>query len=378
MRAVLASCMLAVFGIGMTASVAEAALLYLDPNQAAINPGDTVVLSVRVDPSEGECINAIDGIIEYDPAVQPVDISRGQSIMPLWVEEPIIDRENNRITFAGGIPNGYCGRIQGDPRLTNEVLKIVFQVPGMRVGFGDQNPTTTVEFGDQTSIYLNDGRGTLAPLSTGLATLVVGDTPSNEVRNDWTILVDGDEAEPEEFSIALQQGDGVFDDKYYIVFNTTDKQTGIAYYEIIEEPFSEAGLFGWGAVDAPWAKARSPYVLEDQSLNSTIRVKAVDKAGNEYIAALVPDESLRTTSIEVWIERIVLAVAGVLLLIVFVLLGYFLGPILAAWLRRRKAARLARTQARLADSDAEEEEEYEYVEEWVEVEVDEDGNEIET
>ena len=32
-----------------------------------------------------------------------------------------------------------------------------------------------------------------------------------------------------------------------------------------------------------WEKVVSPYVLKDQSLNSVIRVKAVDRAGNERI-----------------------------------------------------------------------------------------------
>ena len=30
-----------------------------------------------------------------------------------------INKENRTVTFAGGIPNGYCGRVNGDPKLTN-------------------------------------------------------------------------------------------------------------------------------------------------------------------------------------------------------------------------------------------------------------------
>ncbi len=37
-------------------------------------------------------------------------------------------------------------------------------------------------------------------------------------------------------------------------------------------------------------------MLEDQSLNSIIRVKAVDKAGNEQVSNLIPEESMRTIS----------------------------------------------------------------------------------
>jgi hypothetical protein len=354
---------------------ASAATLYLDPDRAEINPGDTIVMAVRVTPAPGECINVVDAVIEYEPGVQPVDISRGQSIMPLWVEEPRIERENNRITFAGGIPNGYCGRVQGDPRLTNEILKIVFQVPGTRVSFGEESPTSTIRFGEGTSVYLNDGRGSLAALTTNEATLVVGTTPGATIRNEWRTLVAADNAIPEEFSLTLQRDPSTFGGRYYIVFNTTDKQTGIAFYEVIEEPFDEAGLFGWGAVTAPWVRARSPYVLEDQSLNSTIRVKAVDKAGNEYIATLVPDTDLRGLPFNTIIEYVILGVGALLLVAMGGILGYKFVPRLLARARTRRARRAEARAAQDSEAnDADEEEEYEYVEEWVEVEVDEDGN----
>jgi phosphoribosylformylglycinamidine (FGAM) synthase-like amidotransferase family enzyme len=55
--------------------------------------------------------------------------------------------------------------------------------------------------------------------------------------------------------------------------------------------------------------------------NSTIRVKAIDKAGNETIAVLVPDTAIRTLSFDRTVGLI--AVGGFtligLLLIVFVL-----------------------------------------------------------
>jgi hypothetical protein len=353
------------FIVTFVPTTTEAATLYLEPNQALINPGDTLVMAVRINPEPGQCINAIDGVIEYDPQIQPVDISRGQSIFPLWVEEPTIDRDNNRITFAGGIPNGYCGRIQGDPRLTNEILKIVFQVPGMRIAFGEQSPTTTVRFADATTVYLNDGRGSIAQLLTNEATLVVGDKPGGTIRNDWVTLVQADDQNPNEFSIALQRDRQIFNNKYFIIFNTTDKQTGIAHYEVIEEPLEESGLFGWGAVDAPWQRARSPYVLSDQSLNSIIRVRAVDKAGNEYVATLIPEESLRGIPFNTIIEYVIIGV-GIFTLVLLI------GFILYRLVRRVRRTLRDRREARAA----EEEEQYEYVEEWIEVEVDEDGNEI--
>lgn len=307
----------------MVALPAQAALLYFDPGESTLNPGDTLVMSVRLNTGPDECINVIDGVITYDPVVQPVDISIGQSILPLWVEAPTINREENKITFAGGIPNGYCGRVIGDPRLTNEVLKIVFQVPGLRIGYGNDNPTSTISFAPETKVLLNDGRGTPAELTTTTAVLGTTRTPGASLRNEWSVLVNADDDAPEKFSVGLIQDDLVFGGKYYVIFNTTDKQTGIAYYEIIEEPLSEAKLFNWGSLSAPWLKAKSPYVLKDQTLNSTIRVRAVDKSGNEYVATLIPEDSKRATPVETIILFTVLAVSGLLLLVFFWVLYHF-------------------------------------------------------
>lgn len=324
----------------------RAASLYFDPGESSLSPGDTVVVAVRLNTEPDECINIVDAVISYDPAVPPVDISRGQSILPLWVEEPTINTENNTISFAGGIPNGYCGRVQGDPRLTNEILKIVFQVPGLRIGYGDSSPTTTVSFAPETAVYLNDGFGTRAEVQTVDATFVTSRTPGAETKNEWSRLITGDSEAPSQFSITLVQDDGVFSGKYYIVFNTTDKQTGIDHYEIMEEPLTQAKLFVWGGVQAPWVRARSPYVLEDQSLNSTIRVKAVDKSGNEYVATFVPEEVLRTTSLYSLAITSVFGVAVLLtVMLVFVLMVY--------WFRRRRSGQ--KTNAPKVQEEGEEE-----------------------
>lgn len=303
-----------VFVIGIPAP-ARAATLYLNPTTAEIHPGDSITMAVRVDTAEDECINVVDAVITYDPSIQPVDISRGRSIMPIWAEEPVIDTKNNRVTFAGGIPNGYCGRIEGDPRLTNTVLELIFQAPGFRIGAGTDNPTSTIRFAPETTVLLNDGFGTKAELSTTEAQVFVHKTPGSSVRDQWNTLVTSDKQLPEDFSITLLQDASIFDGKYVIVFNTTDKQSGIDHYEVIEEPLDSLNFFGFGAADAPWVTARSPYLLRDQSLNSTIRVKALDKAGNEYIATFIPEESQRTFSQQQKTTYAVMAVVGVMLLI---------------------------------------------------------------
>ena len=78
------------------------------------------------------------------------------------------------MTFAGGIPNGYCGRIPGDPRLTNIILEIIFQAPAFAVGVGERDDIANISFSDETSVLLNDGSGSPAVLRTLGAALLVG------------------------------------------------------------------------------------------------------------------------------------------------------------------------------------------------------------
>lgn len=307
----------------------HAASLYIDPAFSELNSGDARQYAVRLDVDEeiGECVNAVDGVIEYSEGINPVDISVGDSIFTIWVEEPTIDTANRRITFAGGLPSGYCGRVAGDPRLTNTIVEIVMRAPGFSIGSAATS-TARLEFAPETTAYLNDGFGTQANLQTFGAEISLTNQRGDMLVDTWREEVNLDTQPPEEFSIALERDERAFGGRYFIVFNTTDKQTGIDEYQVMEEPISAFWDFAWGRADAPWVTTRSPYVLEDQSLNSIIRVRALDKAGNEYIATLLPNDDLRTTRPETIIGIVVLMVIALL-----AALGIWF--IVRLWRRRR-------------------------------------------
>lgn len=274
------------------ASHASAATLYMDPIESHGFRADTVTVNVRIDTDEGECVNTVDAVIEYGPAVSAVDVSTGDSIVSLWVETPIIDQNAHTIRFAGGIPNGYCGRIPGDPRLTNTIAKLVFQIPGFAVGGGDTKEAE-VRFAPETRVLLNDGEGTEASLRTFGSKIFLDNSAGSAISDPWTKAVNDDTVPPSPFSIELVQNDQVFNGDYYIVFSTTDKQSGMDHYEVMEEPLEELSLFRWGIPDLGWSETKSPYVLGDQRLRSVVRVKAVDKSGNERIAVFAPEETAR-------------------------------------------------------------------------------------
>ena len=313
----------------LTPLATEAASLYIDPARSELYRGDSITIAVRLDTDEagGECVNAVDGVLTYSSNIEPVDISTGNSILNIWVEPPTINREERTITFAGGIPNGYCGRVIGDPRLSNVLTEIVFRSPGFTIGGSDET-TATIAFSDSSTAYLNDGRGTKAPLTTYGASIELNPKAGSTMVNPWQEEIAADDNPPAPFNVQLVEPGLEFNNRYYIVFNTNDKQTGIDHYEVMEEPLTQFGTFQWGRADAPWVEERSPYVLNDQSLNSIIRVKAIDKAGNEYIANLIPDESMRTLS-QSQVTTISGGAVGLTLVLVFIFLVW-------RYLRKRK------------------------------------------
>jgi len=304
---------------------ASAALLYLDPDVAEVYRGDTITLGLRIDTDEGECINAVDAVIKYDSSIRAVDVSRGGSILNIWVEDPVINEAEHTITFAGGIPGGYCGRIAGDPSLTNVLAELVFRSPGLSVGAGD-NKSANIWIDPSSQVLINDGFGTNASVRTEGATLSLFDSAGPMGNDTWKDQVNSDVTSPADFSVALSREELTFSGDYFISFTSQDKQSGIDHYEVMEEPFKDFYTFRWGRADAPWIVAESPYVLKDQSLNSTIRVKAIDKAGNETISVLVPDAAVRSISN----DRIITMIIGGIVVVIL------LGIVLLVIFKRRK------------------------------------------
>ncbi len=307
-------------------SHATAALLYFDPGEVEVNRGDSITIGLRIDTDENECINTVDAVVHYDPSVRLVDVSKGSSILNLWVENPVIDEEKHTVTFAGGIPGGYCGRIPGDPNLTNVILDLIFKSPGLSIGGGDSE-SARIWIDERAQVFLNDGLGTNAPLRLQDSKIILRKNAGPTVVDEWRQDILDDKDLPSDFAISLSKLETAFSGRYFIVFNAIDKQSGIDHYEVMEEPITEFHTFTWGRADAPWITHESPYVLLDQSLNSTIRVKAIDKAGNERIVTLVPDPALQSMSRD---TRITLGVFGGIALILITLVGYALS-------KRRKA-----------------------------------------
>lgn len=225
--------------------------------------GKALEVGVFVDP-EGQAINAVESKIIFPAdSLELLDIRDGNSILNLWLERPHLERPGE-VVFSGIVPGGFVSN-QG------YLFSLVF-----RPKKEGQIAVTTAD----ERILLNDGTGTGASIRRGPLPLTIVKESGGE-----EFLPPFDEDPPESFTPEVARDPNVFNGKYFLVFVTQDKGSGIDHYEIQETKSKEPKKRGW-------VVGGSPYLLKDQKLNSYIFVKAVDRKGNERITMLPPQNPL--------------------------------------------------------------------------------------
>lgn len=263
-------------------SFVHAAQIYLDPATGTYPLGLTFEVDVRLD-NAGQCINAASVDIAYPKdLLQPVAVSDGDSILSLWVKEPTIYSNYGIISFVGGLPGGYCGRVAGDANLSNKLATLYFQFPTSTVVTSSSIPqTATISIVSSTQVVLNDGNGTLAPLTLAGASYTQLLKGQYAPENAWEDNIQSDTIPPEPFTVGVYKDPSLFNDQLFAVFSTVDKQTGVDHYDVAEVPTADIGK---PEDQLNWVRAVSPYLIQNQNLDGLIEVRAVDKAGNERIA----------------------------------------------------------------------------------------------
>ncbi len=232
--------------------------------------------------TEGKEINVVDGVItiDTDPAnIQYINL--GGSSLTLWPNKPSL--EKNNISFTGGIPNGISGK---------DILLFTIML--------NESPAPTSINLSNVKAFLNDGKATtisLTPLPQTL-TWVGKDSDTTSLYN----VVMNDKTPPKEFELYVGQENTLFDGKYFVSFNTTDNESGVNRYEVIE---GKNGVIRTG----------SPYVLQDQSLKSRIEIRAIDNAGNVRVEVL--DNSKKGFN---YLQILLMVTAGIFLIFIFVYL----------------------------------------------------------
>lgn len=230
-----------------------AAEIRLEASRSEINRGDQFSLEIMI--HGNETVNAVEGQVVFPKDLLAMqEIHDGNSIINFWVEKPRL-KESGKILFSGITPKGFSGA-------NNRIFSIVFEA---------KNTGTASIILEKTKVLLNDGAGTQTELSTYNTSVAIkpGD---NNIRKATMI----DKDLPEDFTPTINNDPNIFDGKYFLVFSTQDKLSGIAHYEVRE------GDWGWFTI------ARSPYLLKNQALDNKIFVKAIDEAGNERIEILNP------------------------------------------------------------------------------------------
>ncbi len=310
-----------------------AATISLESRNQKYHVGDEFAVDVMVD-KINECFNTVKIEIDFPKDfLDFIDFSDGESLLSLWLKKPNSNNkqeinQSGKLEFIGGIPGGYCGKIPGDPGISNKLGTIFFKA---------QKAAQEIELtiNNNSQILLNDGRGSFDDLQIKKLKLNILEATST-FKEGWKELLKKDKIPPETFVVELRQSPHMFNGAYYIIFSTTDKQSGLDHYEVLEiKPEEQLGIKPkrsfWDIIlgkkkEAPkWERVKSiPYKLKDQSLESIIKVKAVDKAGNERIVEYIPPADKRPPKPSKFFISfklsLILIVGAVILILITVLL----------------------------------------------------------
>ncbi|MEK7518585.1 MAG: cohesin domain-containing protein [Patescibacteria group bacterium] len=330
-RLILASSIAAACFLAVPA--ARAAIIYTLPETQQVDPADTFTVDVRLN-SENDIINAAQVRVLYDPtALEVITVSKADSFLVLWTEQPKVDATAGVITFSGGTPNGSYV-------VNGRLVTITFR--SKHLG------STNVLFDTGTAgVYRNDGFGTKVTLTAKPATINVALTgraisihstthpdPDTWYANSffqvfWDVAADAvyayrfsddptavpdtrfgaavreamysnvkdgaytftlqeklindtwgkpvhrrvlvDTKPPEAFTLQLTRD--VVPGKLVLVFDTTDATSSVTRYAVREG-------------NEVTENALSPYMLQDQTQHQLITVTAYDAAGNSTDAVV--------------------------------------------------------------------------------------------
>ncbi|MEK7510376.1 MAG: cohesin domain-containing protein [Patescibacteria group bacterium] len=259
------SCFLSLLSLSV-----QAAEITIDSKNKEMKVGQRFEITAFLD-TQKENINAIEGNLLYPPDLfEFKEIKDANSIINFWVEQPhqeqqTGDKQQGRIVFSGITPGGYVGK-------NGLIFSILFEAKKEGRGAAEIH---------EARALLNDGKGTEAQLSL----LPFQFTISKEAP-PVTVNAVIDNERPESFVPEVARDSTLFNNKWFLVFATQDKESGVDHYDLKE---TRQRFFG---ILSRWITAESPYLLNDQKLQSYIFVKAVDKKGNARTEKISPQNPL--------------------------------------------------------------------------------------
>lgn len=240
---------------------AQATILYFESNFDEYYLNDIFLVDLKID-TQGEKINAAQIEINFSAnKLNVVEIIKQESIFILWPQEPSFSNESGKISFVGGVPLGFEGK--------GKILSVAFKVISSK-----EKEIAKISFDENCIVLLNDGLGTKANLFKKDSHFLLFSTSNKNPKNELKEKLKKDISPPNFFQVFLTKSPLLFNGQYFLSFFALDFYSGIDHYEIQER-------------EGVWKKTRSNfYLIEDQNLKNEIKIKAVDKAGNEKILVL--------------------------------------------------------------------------------------------
>ncbi len=268
-------------------SIASASTVYIEANHSSFFVGDTIVFTVRID-TEGKEINAVEGtVVLSHPPTQAslVNLNTSNTYFPILTNKPLPSPDNTSVSFSGGT-------IQGSSSTNAPIFNIALRL---------EEPGALTLSPRNFRAYIHDGLGTEDTVRFRDTTITV--LPKQEggsITDDLNTILSQDTTPPEPFEIIAGQDETVFGGKKFLSFITSDSQSGIAFYEVIE-----------GALQP--VRSDNTYILIEQSAPVRVTVIAHDSAGNKRESVYTSDTSqttARSTRITLAILVVIVALLG--------------------------------------------------------------------
>ncbi|HNW71652.1 MAG TPA: hypothetical protein PKZ36_00440 [Candidatus Paceibacterota bacterium] len=238
----------------------EAARIELDSSKTELNMHEQFYVDLVLYP-ENVSFNGIEGSINFPTdKLSFIRSEVGKSVINLWIKEP--EEKKGKIKFSGLITNGFSGVIDpfdSENKLPGTIIRFVFEplMPG----------NITLETSSML-LAKNDGMGTLENIEPQSINLVIQD-----INNLFFYLHENDTNPELEASVVREPN--LYDNKYVLIFNAKDKESGIKSVMIKEG-------------NRNWVEIKSPYLLKDQTRHSLISVRAVNFSGVSTVIAIEP------------------------------------------------------------------------------------------
>ncbi len=242
-KALIGSMLLAILFIPGFVQAAE--IVVSSYNSVTIGQEVAVDIILRADEIE---VNAFGGEVRVEGG-EVSGINEAISDIGLWLESPKV---KEGVVAWSGITTG--GRT-GDIRMFRLYVRVLESEVKVLV--------------DNVEVYEHDGNATEVPIAPTVYTIdavVRAEPPSPASSEKWD-----DTWPPEPFNIDVSYDSTLFEEAPVLLFTTTDKQSGLARYEVAID-------------DGEFAEAASPFEFIEGITRA--RVKAIDRAGNEQVSEI--------------------------------------------------------------------------------------------